>query len=92
MAGLEIKYSGELFLANGQQSGFAYDFRKTVAAGSWIRPCVNQISFSDTKATLEYVSEYAFTDSDDPVPPYGGLTLRATGNSDFFFSMVLVTP
>lgn len=92
MAGLEIKYSAELFLANGQQSGFAYDFGKDVAASSWIRPCVTHTSFSDSSAALEYVSEYAFREGDDPVPPYWGLTLRATGNSDFFFSMVLVTP
>ncbi|ANP48715.1 hypothetical protein J2Z21_007138 [Streptomyces griseochromogenes] len=92
MAGLEIKYSGELFLANGQESGFAYDFRRTAAASSWLRPSVNHTSFSDSSAALEYVSEYAFWEGDDPAPPYWGLKLRATGNSDFFFSMVLVTP
>lgn len=91
MAELEIKYSGELFLANGQQCGFAYDFRKAAAAGSWIRPSVNHTSSSDSSSALEYVSEYAFWD-EEPVPPYWGLTLRASGNSDFFFSMILVTP
>ncbi|MGK5641279.1 hypothetical protein ACSNOK_23625 [Streptomyces sp. URMC 126] len=92
MAGLEIKSSGLLFLGSGQQNSFAFDFRKTPSGSSWVRPCVSHTSFSDRQATLEYVSEFAFWDFDDPIPPFWGLTLRASGNAQFVFTLVLVTP
>ncbi|MFI0737460.1 hypothetical protein ACH4PU_04990 [Streptomyces sp. NPDC021100] len=92
MAGLEVKSSGLLFLGNGQQNNFAFDFGKVPPGSSWIRPCVNHTSFSDRNAQLEYVSEFSFWDFNDPIPPFWGVTLRATGSSEFIFTLVLVTP
>lgn len=49
-------------------------------------------AFTDANSQLQYVAEYAFWEGADPIPPFWGLTLRSTGNSQFVFTLALVTP
>ena len=92
MAGLEFARSGVLFLANGQQQNYAFDFGKDPTGYNWIRPAVYFNAFTDQSSQLQYVAEYAFWDGADPIPPFWGLTLRATGNCQFVFTLARVSP
>lgn len=92
MAGLEFGRSGFLFLGDGQQGDFAFDFGRDPNMFAWIRPSVYFHAFTDQHSRLQYVAEYSFWDGTNPIPPFWGLTLRSSGNSQFVFTLALVTP
>ncbi|MCP3822708.1 hypothetical protein NLX86_32880 [Streptomyces sp. A3M-1-3] len=92
MAGLEFRRSGFLFIGNGQQQEMAFDFGRDPNVFSWIRPSVYFHAFTDRDSRLQYVAEHAYWDGGHPIPPFWSLALRSTGNSQFVFTMALVTP
>ncbi|MFG2221661.1 hypothetical protein ACIBK8_13455 [Streptomyces sp. NPDC050161] len=91
MANIEVLRSPFLFLADGQQQTFARDFGKNPNVFAWIRPCVYFHPFTDALSRLQYVSEYAYWEGNDPIPPFWGVELRATGNTQFVMLLMLVT-
>jgi hypothetical protein len=70
MAGLFLKNSGRLFLANNAQNWFIFDWNEGgTTANHWIRPSVNHNPFSSRQAQLRYVEERIFWDWDAQFPP-----------------------
>jgi hypothetical protein len=91
MANVELIRSGFLFLANGQQQLYEYDFGKNPNQFSWIRPNAYFHPFTDALSRLQYVAEYSYWEGNNPIPPYWGLELRAFGNTQFVIVLMLVT-
>ncbi|MFG2223587.1 hypothetical protein [Streptomyces sp. NPDC048644] len=81
-----------LFLANNATSWFIYEWKDAGAQPShWARPSVGHTPFSSRQAQLRVVEERYFWDWDAARPPAWGLLLQSLGDSQFAFTITLVT-
>ncbi|SHG24797.1 hypothetical protein [Streptoalloteichus hindustanus] len=93
MAGVNIKQSGRLFLANGARKWYAFTWNGSTLPSHWIRPSVNHNQFSARQAQLRYVEERVLWDANAQWPPAWALNLEGIqGDSEFLFTIVVVTP
>ncbi|MFE6101155.1 hypothetical protein ACFVQ4_14420 [Streptomyces laurentii] len=83
--------SGRLFLADGQQAWFGWNWPNAQSSGFWVRPSVNQDPFSDQTAWLYYESEVIYWDNGQGIPQQYFLNLRSVHNSEFIASLITVT-